>query len=133
MIIDKVQYNKTTFGTKVKMNPLFINRAIANGDYTRLRNQIKILEENGCNDILSINQVFIPTQHNEYGYFGKVYAEVYEINGDKLKMSNTVESPTYEVGSRGGWHFPNIVELYEKAKPSLCKYNTYISKWIDYI
>lgn len=136
MQIQKVLSNQTTFGTKVKMNPSFIHDAISSGEYTRLRNQIKTLEENGCKDVLSINRVYVPSKDSKNpveGAFSKVLAEVYEINGNKLRLGNTVASPTYEVGPRGGWHFPNIVNLYEKAKNNLYDCGTQISKWADYI
>lgn len=134
MQIQKIQSNQTTFGTKVKMNPSFIQDAISGGEYTRLKKQIKTLEENGCNDTLSINRVYVPnTDRGSLHSFSKVFAEVYEINGNKLKIGHTVESPTFEFGPRGAYHFPNIVDLYEKAKQSLYDCGIHISKWTDYI
>lgn len=135
MQIQKVQSNQTIFGTKVKMNPMFINHALQSEEYTRLRNQIKFLEENGCSDILSINQVYVPNTDGQgplYS-FRKVFAEVYEINGNKLRQGDTVECDTFEYDPRGAYHFPNIIDLYEKAKQNLCNYSIHISKWADYI
>ena len=137
MQIQKVQSNQTTFGTKVKMNPRFITNATQSGEYKRLREQIKVLENNGFDDILSINQIYVQRTKEDgtRDFISKVYAEVYKISRNKLIKSNAVESNTYEFGPRGAYHFPNIVNLYNQAKESLKDYGygINISKWIDYI
>ena len=121
--------DQQTFGTKVKMNPKFINYVCCSGgEAARLRKAINILENNGVNDVLSINQFFIPQERRN-----RLFAEVYEIDGDKLKKGDAIEASLYTRGPRGGFHCQDIVELYERAKQSVTSCGTRMSKWQDYI
>ena len=131
----KIQLNQQSFGTTVKMNPRFIDDICKSSEQGRLRKQIETLENNGSNDVLSITRAYV-LRVNEKGEripIQRVFAEVYQIIEGKPFYSDTIESPTYEIGPRGGYHFPNIVDLYYKAKATMQKYNTRISIWDDYI
>ena len=135
MQIQKIQANQTIFGTKVKMNPGFIDTVSQCGECARLRKFLKTLEENGCNDVLSIHEVLVQRTNEDgtRGMFSRVFAEVHEMDGNKCKISETVESPVYECGPRGRLHITDIVNLYNKAKESLYDCSTRISKWANYI
>ena len=123
MHVNNVQPNpQPTFGTKVRMNPTYIKTMGSSiSDKKHLKKAINILENNGVDDILFVNENFV--HQGLYGPIYRTFAEVCEVTEKSFKFRDPVVTPL----------ITDLVQLYKLAKQSPIR--TWMKKdvWKDYI
>ena len=78
--------------------------------YKSTRPALQLLAKNGKNDVMTLS-LSTNLQNSVEG----IKAFVFENKGKKFIFSQTILSAAHERGPRGGYHCPNLVDLYENC------------------
>lgn len=108
MEIKKID-SQPSFGTKVLVHPnlfTFWDRAVLK----ECEHYSQLLAKNGKNDVMTLS-LSTNLQNSVEG----IKAFVFENKGKKFIFSQTILSAAHERDPRGGYHCPNLVDLYENC------------------